>query len=63
MSEAASKAIWEEMADRDNGGHVHAGIVGIDSDGNVVMPFNTEGMFRGYIDENGKACVAIWHDK
>ena len=27
---------------------VAGGIIGVDKNGNVAMPFNTAGMFRGY---------------
>lgn len=36
------------------------GIVAIDKDGNISMPFNTEGMYRASIDVNGKITVAIY---
>jgi len=36
------------------------GYVAVDKYGNVVMPFNTEGMARGYIREDGIAYVFIF---
>ena len=36
------------------------GVVGLDSHGHVVMPFNTHSMFRGYISLNGDPVVAIY---
>ena len=36
------------------------GIIGLDSQGHVVMPFNTPGMFRGYITLDGSPVVAIY---
>jgi beta-aspartyl-peptidase (threonine type) len=38
------------------------GIIAIDKDGNVEMPFNTEGMARGYVREDGKAFVYIFNE-
>ncbi len=38
------------------------GVIGLDSAGNVVMPFNTPGMFRGYISLNGEPVVAMYKD-
>jgi beta-aspartyl-peptidase (threonine type) len=38
------------------------GIIAIDHDGNIAMPFNTEGMYRGYVGENGKLVVEIYKE-
>ena len=38
------------------------GVIGLDSKGNVVMPFNTLGMFRGYISLDGEPVVAMYKD-
>lgn len=35
------------------------GVIALDADGNFAMPFNTEGMFRGWTDRDGKAHVAM----
>jgi beta-aspartyl-peptidase (threonine type) len=35
------------------------GIIAIDRQGNIAMPFNTEGMYRGSIDVNGKMQIDI----
>ena len=39
------------------------GAIAMDHDGNIRMPFNTEGMYRGYIDTSGKEVVAIYKDE
>jgi beta-aspartyl-peptidase (threonine type) len=39
------------------------GIVAVDKYGNVAMPFNTEGMFRGMADSEGKQAVHIYRDE
>lgn len=36
------------------------GLVGIDTHGNIVMPFNTEGMYRASIDINGQVNIEIY---
>jgi beta-aspartyl-peptidase (threonine type) len=36
------------------------GLIALDREGNFVMPFNTNGMFRGYITSEGKTFVAIY---
>jgi beta-aspartyl-peptidase (threonine type) len=38
------------------------GLIVVDKDGNFAMPFNTEGMYRGYIRPDGKAVVKIYKD-
>ena len=38
------------------------GIIAIDKDGNIAMPFNSAGMYRGYIDADGKVVVEIYKD-
>ncbi len=35
------------------------GVIALDAHGNFAMPFNTEGMFRGWIDRDGKSHVAM----
>ncbi|WP_249352114.1 MULTISPECIES: isoaspartyl peptidase/L-asparaginase [unclassified Rudaea] len=36
------------------------GVIALDKDGNIAMPFNTDGMFRGWVDSDGKTHVAIY---
>lgn len=38
------------------------GLIALDKDGNFAMPFNTEGMYRGYIRADGKPVVQIYKD-
>jgi beta-aspartyl-peptidase (threonine type) len=38
------------------------GLIGIDKRGNITMPFNTAGMYRGYIKTDGKAVVKIYKE-
>ena len=35
------------------------GLVAVDAQGNVALPFNTEGMYRGYAP-GGRSAVAIY---
>ena len=44
------------------GGAGTGGLVAVDARGNVAMPFNTEGMYRGTITADGKVRVAIYED-
>jgi len=36
------------------------GLIAIDREGNIALPFNTAGMYRGYVDPNGKFVVEIY---
>jgi len=38
------------------------GVIALDADGNFAMPFNTDGMYRGWVDRAGKVHVAILKD-
>jgi beta-aspartyl-peptidase (threonine type) len=35
------------------------GVIALDADGNFTTPFNTDGMYRGWVDRDGKMHVAI----
>jgi len=39
------------------------GVIALDADGNFATPFNTEGMYRGWIDREGKLHIAIFPEK
>jgi beta-aspartyl-peptidase (threonine type) len=36
------------------------GLIAIDGEGNMALPFNTSGMYRGYVDLDGKFVVEIY---
>ena len=38
----------------------NGGLIAIDREGNMALPFNTSGMYRGYVDRNGKFVVEIY---
>ena len=40
--------------------HASGGIIAVDKDGNIAMPFNTPGMFRGFMKAGAKAGVFIF---
>jgi L-asparaginase / beta-aspartyl-peptidase len=57
LKEAAHQVIMEKLeAERPGLG----GIVAMDRDGHVEMCFNTQGMYRGWVDQEGKVRVAIY---
>jgi beta-aspartyl-peptidase (threonine type) len=43
---------------KDVGGE--GGLISVDKDGNIAMPFNTPGMFRGYLKSSGEKKVLIY---
>ena len=38
------------------------GLIAVDKDGNFVMSFNTEGMYRGYVRSDGESKIEIYKD-
>jgi L-asparaginase / beta-aspartyl-peptidase len=57
LKEAAHQVVMEKLeAERPGLG----GIVAMDRDGYVEMCFNTQGMYRGWVDEGGRTAVAIY---
>lgn len=58
LHEAADEVIHIKLEDLGGTG----GIIAIDKDGNVAMPFNTPGMFRGYKLEGEDPVVLFFQD-
>jgi beta-aspartyl-peptidase (threonine type) len=40
----------------------NGGVISIDKFGNMGISFNSEGMYRAYIDKDGKPVVQIYKD-
>jgi beta-aspartyl-peptidase (threonine type) len=38
------------------------GLIAVDALGNLALPFNCEGMYRGYIEADGKMVIQIYKD-
>ena len=38
------------------------GVIAIDTNGNVALPFNSKGMYRASIDVAGNKTIAIYND-
>lgn len=55
--EAATDAVLAELSEHKIG----AGLVAVGADGSIVAPYNTEGMYRGWVTEDGLIHVAT-HD-
>lgn len=58
LAEAANAVIHGTLTELGGTG----GIIALDRQGRVAMPFNTAGMYRGYVDENGAVTIAIYRD-
>ena len=57
LNEAAKQIVHEEL-EEDIGG-----LIAIDQKGNICMPFNTGGMFRGSITSGQEPQVQVWKNK
>lgn len=59
LEEAAETVIMDKIPEMGGTG----GVVALDREGNIAMPFNTPGMYRGYIDTEGNMVVRIYRDE
>ena len=55
LKDAAQTAL-DKVAKLGGGG----GLIAVDHQGNITLPFNTAGMYRGYVDPNGKFVIEIY---
>jgi len=56
--EMASKAAIDDLTEDGCG----AGLIAVDGAGNIAMPHNTEGMYRGAVTADGRASVGVYAD-
>ncbi len=56
VQEAAHAVIMDELTEMGGTG----GVIALDAEGNVSMPFNTAGMYRGTVDEEGNVTIRIY---
>lgn len=56
VADAANTVVMDKLVKMGGDG----GVIAVDRAGNFAMTFNTEGMFRGTIDEKGNISVAIY---
>ncbi len=56
LAQAADEVVNGVLVEAQGSG----GVIAIDSQGNIAMPFNTEGMYRGSIDIHGKITINIY---
>jgi len=58
LSDASNEVVMKKLVERGGEG----GVIAVDRNGNVAMPFNSEGMYRGYIKGDGKREILIYKD-
>ena len=56
----AAGTVVHEVVPADGG---DGGVIAVDAQGNIAMPFNTPGMYRGWIQADGSRGVAIYDDE
>jgi beta-aspartyl-peptidase (threonine type) len=59
LEQAAQTVVMEKLKNIGAGG----GIIALDKNGNITMPFNTSGMFRAYVKAGENPVIAIFKDK
>jgi beta-aspartyl-peptidase (threonine type) len=58
LREAAESALADSQKLGGSGG-----LIAVDKKGNVALPFNTSGMYRGFVAEDGTFVVDIYRDR
>lgn len=58
LADAANEVVMKKLVERGGEG----GIIAVDRNGNIAMPFNSAGMYRGYIKADGKREILIYKD-
>jgi beta-aspartyl-peptidase (threonine type) len=56
LAEAADEVVMKELVAQKGEG----GIIAIDAQGNIAMPYNGDAMMRGVVREDGKMTVSVW---
>ncbi len=59
VEQAAETVVMDKLVEMGGSG----GIIAIDAKGNIAMPFNTKGMYRGHVDSSGDVSVKIYGDE
>jgi len=58
VAEAAEVVVMHKLKQQGGTG----GIIAVDKNGNIAMPFNTSGMFRGFVKSSGESKVAMFEE-
>ena len=59
LQQAADEVIMKVVPELGGDG----GVIALDGDGNIAMPFNTSGMYRGWVKKDGSRGTAIFRDE
>lgn len=59
LTQAADAVVHDVLAKAGGDG----GVIAMDRTGKIAMPFNTEGMYRAFIDVDGQMTIAIYGDE
>ncbi|MBT8073952.1 MAG: isoaspartyl peptidase/L-asparaginase [Xanthomonadales bacterium] len=59
VAEAANTVVNDVLVEAGGEG----GVIAIDREGSIAMPFNSEGMYRASVDINGEMTVSIYRNK
>jgi len=57
LAQAADDVIMKKLESQERN---TGGIIAMDGEGHIVMPFNTPGMYRGWVDAEGNTTVEIY---
>lgn len=58
LSDATNEMVMKQLPALGGDG----GLIAVDKDGNIAMPFCTEGMYRGYVKQDGRKFVMIYKE-
>jgi len=58
LEEAANDVVMKELVAQNGEG----GIIGLDREGNIATPFNSNGMMRGVVRTDGTITIKIWNE-
>lgn len=59
LAEAARTVVMDVVPEHGGDG----GVIALDAEGNIAMPFNTSGMYRGWVKPDGSRGTAIFRDE
>lgn len=59
LREAMDEVVMNKLVDMGAGG----GVIGLDRDGNIEAVFNTEGMYRAWVDRSGDTTIRIYGEE
>lgn len=58
LSDATTLVVNKKLVEKGGEG----GLIAVDKDGNIALPYNSDGMYRGYVKPGGERKVMIWKE-